>query len=805
MLYVFLPAMIKNYLLTALRSLLKHRFFTLLNIVGLSLGLSACLLLATWIRHELSYDRFHREIDRLYRASLEYSFGGQTAKTAVSPTALLPALQKNFAEIEGGVRFYNPASYSPFIVRNEDKVFQEGSFLFADSTFFSVFSFDVYEGNPLAALVRPNSVVLTRRTAQKYFGNEPAVGKTLEVNDGQEYLVTGLVEDPPAHSTIQFDFVASFSSLEASKEQIWWSANYQTYLIIAAGADLNALSDKIEAIVREAVASELTNPGDYVRYNLMAMRDIHLRSEVLEPVPSGSLQYVYIFGAIAVLVLAIACINYVNLATARAAERAREVGVRKVTGATRQQLFIQFIGESVIVTTVSLGVALLIARLSLPAFNELTGKAFAADAFFAPHMLIIYTLAALLIAVAAGAYPALAITAFNPAQVLKGNFRTSSRGLWLRKSLVVFQFCISVTLIIGTLVVQKQLSFIQDRELGYDRENVIVVPLDDKLQGRYDQLRNEILRQDVAVNVGRATEAPISIMGGYSIVPEGAGNKVGIIVTASSVDETFIPTLGMTLLKGRNYTSADMKKVVSDTLYSFVVNESALREIGLTPDDAIGVRLNMNGKKGDVIGVVKDFHFASLQKQITPLVLFNDPYNYNYVFLSLKPGNPTSALSALKSILQNLAPHRPFEYTFLDDQYQRMYDNEQRMGAIVTTFAALNIVIACLGLLGLVAFAAAQKTKEIGIRKVMGATRAHIMVLIMREFAGQVAVGIAAGIPIAYMFLDQWLGGFAYRTEVGFTPALLSALMCVAIALGAASFQAIQASLLDPARTLKSE
>lgn len=797
--------MIRNYLSTALRSLLKHKFFSLLNITGLGLGIAACLLLSTWIRHELSYDNFHQHRDQLVRVSMEYSFGGQTARTAVSPTALLPTLQKNFAEIQSGVRFYNPASYNPFIVRRENKVFQEGRFFFADSTFFEIFTFDLYQGDPGTALAKPNSVILTRTSAKKYFGNEDPMGRTLEINDGKEYMVTGLLEDIPSNSILQFDFIASFSSLEASREQIWWSANYQTYLLLSPEADLEALSTKTQEIVRSALADELTNPGDYVKYNFMPMRNIYLRSDVNEPVPVGSIQYLYIFGAIAALVLLIACINYVNLATARAAERAREVGVRKVIGAGRRQLFMQFLGESVIITTLSLGVALLFARLALPAFNALTGKNFFTDSLMAPQLLLAYAVCALLVALAAGSYPALAITSFNPAQVLKGNFRTSAKGLWLRKSLVIFQFCISVMLIAGTIVVHKQLIFIQDRQLGYARENVISVPLDQKTEERYTQIKTELLRQGVAVNVGRGSESPTSINAGYSINPEGTGNDAGMIVTAASVDENFIPTLGMNLVTGRNYTEADMKKAAVDTVYSFILNESALRELGLTPEQAIGVRANMNGMKGEIIGVVQDFHFASLQKQIAPLVMFNDPGNYSYFFVSIKPGNPSVALSNMKEIMQNLAPHRPFEFVFLDDQYQRMYDNEQRMGRIVTTFALLTIVIACLGLLGLVAFAAAQKTKEIGIRKVMGATPGNIIILIMKEFAGLVAAGIIIGLPVAYWSLTQWLNGFAYRTNVGVWPILLASGLCVVIAVLAASFQAIQASLLDPAKTLRSE
>lgn len=333
----------------------------------------------------------------------------------------------------------------------------------------------------------------------------------------------------------------------------------------------------------------------------------------------------------------------------------------------------------------------------------------------------------------------------------------------------------------------------------------MVIPLDDKTSERYGQIKSELLRNGAIANVGRASESPTSINAGFSVQAEGVTSDIGMIVTANSVDETFIPTLGMTLINGRNFTEADMKRASADTLYSFIFNEAALKEIGLTPDEAIDVRINMNGIKGSIIGVVKDFHFASLQKKIAPLVLFNDPTHFNYLFLSLKPGHPSPAISSIRSVMQNLAPHRPFEFVFLDAQYNHLYDNEQRLGRIITTFAIMAIVIACLGLLGLVAFAASQKTKEIGIRKVMGATPSNIVLLITKEFARLVVIGILIGLPLAYWSMSAWLGGFAYRTEIGALPVILSSSLCLVIAFGAASYQAIQASLLDPATTLRSE
>ena len=365
--------MLKNYLLTSLRNLNKHLVYSMINMVGLGLGLATCLLLAIWIRQELSFDRFHEKADRIYRASLEYSFGGQTSKTSVSPTALLPALQKNFSEVENGVRLYNPSSYSPFIVKKDDKLFQEGKFYFADSTFFKIFSFKLLRGDAEKVLTLPKSVVLSQSMARKYFGEEDPLGKTLQINNRDDYTVTGVMEDVPDNSLLQFDFVASFSSLEQSREQIWWSANYQTFLLLNPNADVPSLQEKTNALVKKELASELTNPNDYVKYNFMPLTDIYLRSDSKESEVVSNILYLYAFGGIAALILIIACINYINLATAKAADRAKEVGIRKVIGALKRQLFFQFIGESLIITIFLALLAFLLAQLALPIFNSITG------------------------------------------------------------------------------------------------------------------------------------------------------------------------------------------------------------------------------------------------------------------------------------------------------------------------------------------------------------------------------------------------------------------------------------------------
>src|SRR5258706_530053 len=585
--------MLRNYLLISLRNLKKHFTYSLINIVGLGLGIATCLLLVTWIRHELSYDRFHEKANRLYRSSMEYSFGGQTNKTNVSPTALLPVLQKNFAEIENGVRVYNPSYYSPFIVRKDEKLFQEGRFYFADSTFFEIFSFRLIHGDVHRALVEPRSVVLTQTMAKKYFGLEDPMGKVLQINNQADYKVTGVMEDVPSNSLLQFDFVGSFSSLDAAKEQIWWSANYQTFFLLQPHADVPSLQDKTNALVKKELASEVTNPNDYVKYNFMPMTDIYLRSDRGESEVVSSILYIYGFGAIAAIILLIACINYISLATAKAADRAKEVGIRKVVGAVKRQLVFQFIGESMIITFLGFLLAFLLAQIALPAFNSMTGKHFTASLLFDPLFLFYCLLALFFIAWIAGSYPALAITAFKPVSVLKGNFKSSGRGIWLRQSLVVFQFCISIVLVVSTLVILKQLNYLQNTRLGYDKENVIILPLDRKTGQLYGQLRSEFLSSGKVAQMGRATESPTKINGGYSINLAGAGSDHAMIVTAMTADTTFIPALGMELVAGRNFNTADYKKHLSDTTVAFVLNESAAKTFSIETTCAVWKGLDM--------------------------------------------------------------------------------------------------------------------------------------------------------------------------------------------------------------------
>lgn len=796
--------MVRNYLLISLRNLRKQFSYSVINISGLALGLATCLLLVSWIRHELSYDHFHEKSSQIYRASLEYSFGGQVAKTSVSPNALLPALI-TLPETQTGVRVYNPSRYTPYIVKHGSKVFEEKKFYLADSTFFDVFSFSLLRGNPKKVLNEPYTVVLTQRMADKYFPGEDPLGKTFLVNNDQDYQVTGVMENPPSNSFLQFDFIGSFYSIPAGREQpVWWNANYETYVLISPNADVTALEEKTNAIGKKAVATEITGKNDYVRYNFLPLTDLYLRSPFDESEAVNDIQHVYIFSGVALLILIIACINYINLATARAAGRAKEVGIRKVSGAQRKQLFAQFIGESFVITGISFCLAFLIAIALLPVFNTLTGKSFHSGTLFDPAFFFSALAGLFIIAFSAGAYPALALTSFNPVQVLKGNFKTSVRGITLRKSLVVAQFGMSVVLITATLIVIKQLDYIRNKKLGFDRENTIMLPLDKKTDEVFETLKSELKRSGAAVYVGRGSESAASVNAGYTI-SNAEKDSPGIIVRGLLGDEEYVPALGLELAAGRNFSREDIIRFTRDTVPVFILNEAALAALYIPLEEAVGKEVSFHGRKGQIIGVVKDFHFSSLHNPITPLTMFPDD-RYRRIFIKLSSGDVSKNLEAVAQICSSFITHRPFEFEFLDQQYASLYKAEERMGSVAAVFATLAIIIACLGLFGLVSFAAEQKKKEIGIRKVLGASASGIVLLITRDFSRLVFISLVAGLPLAYWLMSNfWLSEFAYKTEIGFWPFLTAAAACMGIAVATTGYEAIRASLVDPAEILRNE
>jgi putative ABC transport system permease protein len=801
--------MLKNYFKIALRQLSRNTGYSFINIVGLSVGLACFILIATYVIFELSYDNFHEKGARIFRLTSKGSFGGEAAEFDMTPTAAYPTFTREFPEVETGVRIYDVSGFSPRVVEYKDKLFEEKGFLYVDSTFFDIFSFEIVRGNPETVLDDLNSVVITESMAEKYFGNEDPLDKTITTNGTTEYKVTGVVEDPPANSQIKFSFLASFHSLSSWRREIWGSANFITYLQLNDPAAAPQLEKKIRSYMDQAFGEDMP-ANSFLTYVLQPIRDVHLRARVESSLqPNSDIRYVYIFAAIALLILAIACINYMNLATARAAERAREVGIRKVVGAEQRQLFQQFLGESTIVTFIALLLGLFGAYFLLPGFNQLTDRNMSFIFFENPTALMALVGIGVLVSLIAGSYPAIMISGFQPIRVLKGDFKTSGSGIALRKGLVIFQFAVSTFLIVSTIVVQNQLSFIQNKKLGYSNDQVVVLGTDSRIRENIIRFRDEFSNIPNVKSVALGTETPTFIQGGYSLWAEGKPQDFRMGTRAMAVDNNYIPTLDMSVVAGSNFTAADFADVNTEEgeekYYHFILNESAARELGWAPEEALGKRANLNGREGEIKGVVEDFHFASLHEAIGPLVMFIDNQQLNKILLKLDGSNISSTLAAMEDKWKQMAPHRPFDYQFLDQEFDALYSAEERTGSLAATFAILAILIACLGLLGLTAFAAQQRTKEIGIRKVLGASVANIVGLLSKDFLVLVLISMLIAFPVAWWAMSSWLEDFVYRINISWWIFALAGIAALAIALVTVASQAIRAANSDPVNSLRSE
>ena len=793
--------MLRNYFTIAFRNLLRHKGFSFINVFGLAVGLACCLLIVLYVLDELSYDRFHAKGDRIARVIMDYGFGDQTGQTAHTGTKVAPAFSRDFPEVELATRVYDAKT----VVRYQDKLFEEKAFFYADSTFFRIFSFPLLQGDPVTALAGPNKVVLTASTARKYFGEQHPVGQTLRINDNKDFLVTGVVEDLPANSQIKFDFVASFVSLPASREEQWFSANYKTYLLLQNPDAISSLQAKIRGYMQEQMGEQMQGQG-YLTYQLEPLTSVHLYSKHAGFEPNSDIRYIYIFSIIALLILAIACTNYMNLTTARATERAKEVGVRKVMGALRGHLFWQFMGESVIITTAALLLGVLLAELFMPFFNQLAGRQLALE-LLSPWLLLGLLGAGVLISFLAGSYPALALSAYQPVKVLKGNLIAHGSGLWLRKGLIVFQFVISTFLIIGTLVIQQQLRFIQTTKLGYDKEHVLVLPADRKVIENLTALKTELTQHPDIRDVTAAYDMPTEVGWTDRLHAEGMAETESIMTNAMLVERDFVRTLGLEVIAGSNFTEADevqSKLPEAEAYHGVLLNESALKELGWTPAEAVGKRLN-DPRKGEVRGVVRDFHFAPLHVRIAPMAIFLEQGTWRHVLVKMSGNNLPATLGFVEETWRTLAPHRPFAYSFLDAEYDRLHQAERRTGQIFASFAFLAVLLACLGLFGLAAFMAQQRTKEIGIRKVLGATVANIVGLLSRDFVKLVVVAFVLAAPLAWYAMRRWLQDFTYRVELEWWVFAVAGGAAVLIALLTVSIQSMKVALRNPVKSLRSE
>ena len=803
--------MLRHFFQIAWRNLMKRKLYSFINFAGLTIGMGCCVLITLYVQNELSYDRYHANSDRIYRVTQTFR-ALQPGENPGPPAPqdfwvwgcapVGPALQADFPEIEKVVRFMSPNS---ILLQHGDRRIQQDNLLYMDSTAFDVFSWKMLFGDPHTALIAPNSIVLTRSVAEKFFGNANPVGQTLRADNQVNFLVTGVMQDVPSNSQFNFNGLISMATEREQRSDIfgfWGYVDFYSYLLLKPNANIQSLREKAAAFVKRH------NPDDkgYV-ISFEKMTDGYLHSmAVRQPGPTGSLTNVYLFSCIAVFIMLIACINFMNLSTARSLERAKEVGVRKVLGVRPSRLVGQFLAESILLSIFAGIVALLLASVCIPLIGQLSGKDLVVVNVFSARIVLAMVAFSKLVGIVAGIYPAWFLSEFKAITVLKGKFNPSGKGISLRKALVVFQFTVSIVLIAGTIIVFRQLAFVNQRDLGFRKDQMLIVDFegDGEVEQHIETIKTTISREPGVISVAASRAVPGEFLpnAGTSIeTPDGKmGQQEPFIY---EIDFDFIPTFQIPLVAGRNYSRAFQ----TDSAESMVVNEAAARLYGYkNPADAVGKKFEQWGRKGIIIGVVKDFNFRSLHQKVEPLTLrYGYPYNLNRIAVAVKGDNIPATIAHLKSTWDKLAPQRPFLYHFLDQSFNEQYQADQQFGKLFTFFSCLSIFIACLGLFGLSTFMAQERVKEIGIRKVLGSSQTSIVVLLSRDFIKLVIVAILISVPVCLWVMNDWLQGFAYRIRIGPAVFLESGAVALAIALATMTWQSLRAAMANPVRSLRNE
>lgn len=795
--------MFKNLLLVALRNFKKDKWYSLLNILGLTIGITFGLFLIFYIKDELSYDKHFEKSDRIFRInSIIKEADRDTMRWAIAPFPLGPALAKDYPEVEEAVRFVSSGRtmFKNGVLRlYEDKVF------FADSNVFRVFTPKFIEGNPQTALKEPNTLVLSESSAIKFFGaDKKYIGRTLENVNGKVYKVTGVMKDIPKNSHFLFNILVSRSTLPADFGDNWGSFDFFTYVLLKPGTTAAGFDKKMEPMYDKYLASIFKQFNIKIKFETQPITSIHLHSTTAnEPEETGSMSYIYIFSAVAFFMLLIACINYMNLTTARSARRAKEIGIRKVTGSNKTQLVLQFLIESTLTAFLALLLSIGLIALFLPMFNNLAGKFISFGTLFKPDTILILLAVVIFVGIVGGSYPAFYLSKFNPISVLKGSLSKGGSNVNLRRALVVIQFSISMIMLICTWIVYGQLKYLRNKDLGFSKEQVLtaLAVTDRDIKSSVLSFKNEMRNNPQVFSVSTSGAVPGQ---GVSFNLFSVQSKDGFVdkgVDVYQVDEDYTKTLGIKIVKGRTFSG------LADTLHSILVNEKMVQEFGWQ-DNPIGKRVKFpgdtSGNYKEVIGVVKDFNQKSLYNAITPLILLYSPYS-NLIELKLNTTNITATVTGIEQTWKKIFPDLPFQYTFLDQDFDSQYAADQKRGKIFTTFSVLTILITCLGLLGLIAFTTEQRQKEISIRKVMGANISQIVPLITKNFVLLVGLSCLVAFPVAAYFMSKWLNIFPYNTGLRVMPFILSALVVLLITMLTVTFHTVRAALTNPVKALRSE
>lgn len=801
--------MLKNYFKVAFRNLLKYKFYSAINIFGMTIAMAACMLIIIYVTDELSYDRFHAKADRMYTVGLHGKIAGQEIRTSTTCPPLYEALVQEVPGVEAATRIV--PYYDKAVVRYGDKVFTEKKVYYADSNFFNFFSFKLLKGDPATVLREPNTIVLTERAAQKYFGAEDPIGKLLTIgNDNKSFKVTGLAADAPSNSHVKFEMLLSSNSRDDLRGHIWLNNYLHTYFILDKNTSLSAVESKFNGLVIKYVGPEVQKflgttmeqmeaQGGQYGYYATLLTDTHLRSTSQHEIePTGNIRNVYFFGAVGLFIILIACINFMNLSTARSAGRAKEVGLRKTLGSYRSQMINQFLAESVVYAFIAVIFALLVCQLAMPYFNLLAGKQLSMAVLQNPAYVIGLIALVLIVGLLAGSYPAFYLTSFNAVEVLKGKVRGGMKSKGVRSTLVVSQFALSIFLIIFTAVVYQQIRFMQDRDMGIDKHGVIIVNNTDRLGKNVQAFKNEIDQQAAVEKSSYTTNTFPGI--NNTTVFKAAGSEQDHIMGIYYADYDQKDLLKFELIEGRYFS----KDFPSDSS-AIIINEAAAREFNYEHPLQEQILFNGNNhpEKLTVIGVFKDFNFESLKTKVRPLAIrLSD--RANQLMIRYK-GDPRTALQSVEKVWKKTVSNEPFDYSFLDDDFDELFRSEQRMGTVFGVFAALAILIACLGLFALAAFTAEQRTKEIGIRKVMGASVTNLTLLLSKEFTFLVLIAFVPAAVCGWFVAEQWLLDFEYRIQIDPMIIVWSGVGAIVIAWLTVSYQSIKAAVSNPVTSLRYE
>lgn len=796
--------MLKNFIKISLRNFKNNTFFTLINVAGLTVGILCFMFIAVWVNSELSYDKHNENADRIFRIYGKVTTASEEFSQGVTSAPFAEYLKKDFPEVENTVRLAPIGG----LIKYGDKIFQEDGVLFVDSSFFEIYTVDVIAGDINNLLSDPNSIVLTERMAEKYFGDENPVGKTIKYENAFDLKVTGILNNPPQTSHFTFDCLVSFEKIyEIFSPEVrnsWFDNAFFTYLLLKNPDDYLKIEEKLPAFAEKYLGEKMNEYKMYYDFKLQSILDIHLKSDLRYEIDTnGNIDNIIIFGIVGVLVLLLACINYINMATAVASKRSREVGVKKVLGAFRKDLIKQFVIESFIITFISLAVSVILFEILLPEFQNSTGKIFENIYSFENIATIITVLFA--VSLISGLYPAFVISSYKPNEVLKANFTGSSSKIFLRKFLVFFQNSVSIALTVSIIIIASQLNYLQSRNLGYKKEHLVVINFggSNSVQKNLNQIKSELKSNSSISNASASSNVIVNgLSNGLAYTVDKVGQRLETSIYRLMVDMDYIDTYGMKIIEGRNFIDG----AAYDSVSAFIINESAVKNLGWDSNkDAIGKPFSIGRRKGEIIGVVNDFNFTSLQNKIDPVVILVAPAALQVLTLQVQNQNISATFDYINKIWKQYAPEVPLDMFFMDEAINKQYSAEVRFQKIFFSFAAIALIIAALGLLGMASFTVRQKFKEIGIRKVLGASTKNLIFMIIKDFLIIVLLANLAAWPAAYYFMNNWLSDFAYKVEIGMFPFVAASLAALVLSIITVSYQALKAAVANPVTVIKYE